>query len=129
MSKELIESGQTALGIEFGSTNIKAVLTDFKGNVLAKGSHRWENSLRDGIWTYGMDEVTEGIQDCYKKLVSDIKEKYGVAKVTKYGALGISAMMHGIIALDKDGKLLSPYKTWRNYNTQASDDNMPDLLN
>ncbi len=129
MSKELIESGQTALGIEFGSTNIKAVLTDFKGNVLAKGSHRWENSLKDGIWTYGMDEVTEGIQDCYKKLVSDIKEKYGVSKVTKYGALGISAMMHGIIALDKDGKLLSPFQTWRNSNTQAAADKLTDLFN
>ncbi len=64
MSKELIESGKTALGIEFGSTNIKAVLSDYKGNVLAKGSHRWENSLKDGIWTYSLEEVTEGEQDC-----------------------------------------------------------------
>ena len=128
MSKELIESGQTALGIEFGSTNIKAVVTDFKGNVLAKGSHRWENSLKDGIWTYGMDEVTEGIQDCYAKLVADIKEKYGVSKVTKFGAMGISAMMHGIIALDKDGKLLSPFQTWRNSNTQAAADKLTELF-
>ena len=129
MSKELIESGKTALGIEFGSTNIKAVLADFKGNVLARGSHRWENSLVDGIWTYSMEEVTEGIQDCYKKLTADIKEKYGIDKVETYGAIGISAMMHGIIALDKDGKLLTPFQTWRNSNTQAAADKLTDLFN
>ncbi len=129
MSKDLIESGKTALGIEFGSTNIKAVLTDYKGNVLASGSHRWENSLKDGIWTYSMEEVTEGIQDCYAKLVANVKERHGVDKVTKYGAIGISAMMHGIIALDKDGKLLSPFQTWRNTNTQAAADKLTDLFN
>ncbi len=129
MSKDLIESGKTALGIEFGSTNIKAVLTDYKGNVLARGSHRWENSLVNGIWTYSMEEVTEGIQDCYAKLVGDIKEKYGIDKVSRYGAIGISAMMHGIIALDKDGKLLTPFQTWRNTNTQAAADKLTELFN
>ena len=127
-AKECIEEGKAYLGIEFGSTRIKGVVCDEAGEVLAIGGFGWENSLKDGIWTYSMEEVTEGIQDCYAKLVKDIKDKYGVAKVTKYGAIGISAMMHGIIALDKDGKLLSPFQTWRNSNTQAAADKLTELF-
>ena len=126
-AKELIESGKTALGIEFGSTNIKAVLIDLKGNVLAKGSHRWENSLVDGIWTYGIDEITEGVQDCYAKMAANVKEQYGVT-ITTVGAMGISAMMHGYMAFDKSGKLLAPFQTWRNSNTQAAADKLTELF-
>ena len=110
--KDMIMNGQTALGIEFGSTNIKAVLIDEEGTVLATGSHGWENSLIDGIWTYSQEEILAGLKSCYSAMRQDVEKKYGVTPVT-YGAMGISAMMHGYIALDKDGKLLSPFQTWR----------------
>ncbi len=126
-AKELIESGKTAIGIEFGSTRIKGVLIDLKGAVLATGSHTWENSLIDGIWTYGLDEITEGLQDCYAKLAGDVKDKYGVT-LTTTGALGISAMMHGIMTFDKAGNLLSPFQTWRNSNTQKAADELTELF-
>ena len=126
-NKEKIEKGQTALGIEFGSTNIKAVLTDDKGEVLAKGSHRWENSLKDGIWTYSYEEIDAGLRSCYTALRKAVEKDYGVT-LTTVGALGISAMMHGIIPLDKDGKTLAPFQTWRNSNTQAAADKLTELF-
>ena len=123
MAAERIKAGKTALGIEFGSTRIKAVLIDFEGNVLAVGFHDWENSLVNGIWTYGLDEVDAGLQHCYAELKKAVKETYGVT-LTTTGAIGISAMMHGYIALDKDGKQLAPFQTWRNSNTQAAADEL-----
>ncbi|MGN0362269.1 MAG: xylulokinase [Bilifractor sp.] len=114
-------NAQTALGIELGSTNIKAVLTDLKGHVLAKGSHHWENHLTEGIWTYPYEEITEGLRDCYGKLRDQVKKSYG-QDLKRVGAIGISAMMHGIIALDKNGKPLAAFQTWRNSNTQAAAD-------
>ena len=123
MAAELIKAGKTAVGIEFGSTRIKAVLIDFEGNVLAVGFHDWENSLVNGIWTYGLDEVDAGLQHCYAELKKAVKETYGVT-LTTTGAIGISAMMHGYIALDKDGKQLAPFQTWRNSNTQAAADEL-----
>ncbi|MCC6094251.1 MAG: ATPase, partial [Eubacterium sp.] len=93
-----IKNAQTALGIELGSTNIKAVLTGLDGHVLAKGSHHWENHLTDGIWTYPYEEITEGLRDCYGKLRDQVKQNYGL-DMKRVGAIGISAMMHGIIAL------------------------------
>ena len=120
---EKIREGKTALGIEFGSTRIKAVLIDLDGNVLAVGFHDWENSLVDGIWTYSLEEVHSGMQDCYADLKKKTEEEYGV-KLNTVGAIGISAMMHGYIALDKDGKQLAPFQTWRNSNTQAAADEL-----
>ena len=124
---ELIKAGKTALGIEFGSTRIKAVLTDLNGQVLAVGFHDWENSLVNGIWTYSLDEIHAGLKSCYASMKAQVTEKYGV-DLTTVGALGISAMMHGYLAFDKDGNLLAPFQTWRNSNTQASADTLTDLF-
>ena len=114
--KKIIETGDIFLGIEFGSTRIKAVLTDENGEVLGTGIHDWENSFLDGIWTYPLDEILSGLSSCYASIKRDIKEKYGVTlKQIKY--MGISAMMHGYMAFDKDMNLLAPFQTWRNSNT------------
>ena len=119
--KEFIMQGKTALGIEFGSTRIKSVLIDYDGNVLATGIYDWENSLIDGIWTYGLDEVEKGLQGCYASLKKCVSERYGITPVS-YGAIGISAMMHGYIALDKDDRQIAPFQTWRNTNTTEAAD-------
>ena len=116
-----IVEGRNALGIEFGSTRIKAVLVDEAGEVLGIGIHDWENSLIEGIWTYPLEEIHEGLQDCYRSLKAQVQEQYGI-KLSKIGAIGISAMMHGYMAFDRDGKLLSPFQTWRNSNTQQAAD-------
>ena len=119
--KDLILQKKTALGIEFGSTRIKGVLIDYDGNVLATGTYDWENSLIDGIWTYGLDEVEKGLQGCYASLKQNVQEQYGITPVS-YGAIGISGMMHGYIALDSEDRQLAPFQTWRNTNTtQAAD--------
>lgn len=119
--KACIESGNTALGMEFGSTRIKAVLTDLAGNVLAVGIHDWENSLVDGIWTYGIEEIHAGLRSCYAALRKQAEETYGVP-LRRVGAMGISAMMHGYMAFDREGRLLAPFQTWRNSNTQEAAD-------
>ena len=117
--KKIIETGDIFLGIEFGSTRIKAVLTDEKGEVPGIGIHDWENSFIEGIWTYPLDEILSGLSSCYTSIKSDIKEKYGVTiKQIKY--MGISAMMHGYMAFDKDMNLLAPFQTWRNSNTEEA---------
>ncbi|MBR0079293.1 MAG: FGGY-family carbohydrate kinase [Synergistaceae bacterium] len=123
-----MDFNKTSLGIEFGSTRIKGVLIDFDGNVLASGWHEWENSLVDGVWTYPLEEVWEGLRDCYSKLRSEIENKFGMIPKT-FGAIGISAMMHGYIALDKNDKQLSKFQTWRNTNTQKSADTLTELFN
>ena len=128
MSKDTIANGSTCLGIEFGSTRIKAVLTDLDGKVLAIGFHDWENSLVDGIWTYSETEIYEGLRSCYKSLKDEVKKQYDVA-LTSVGCIGISAMMHGYIALDKDDKMLAPFQTWRNSNTGAAADTLTELFN
>ena len=125
--RDLILQGKTALGIELGSTRIKAVLVDLEGNVLAVGFHDWENSLIDGIWTYSLDEVREGVQDCYASLKKEVEEKYRVVPGA-YGAMGISAMMHGYLAFDKEGNQLAPFQTWRNSNTQEAADTLTELF-
>ena len=93
-NKELIESGNACLGIEFGSTRIKAVLINENYEPVANGSYTWENSLENGIWTYPLSQIHEGLQACYKDLKNDVKTKYDV-KLTKFKCAGISAMMHG----------------------------------
>src|SRR5687767_15117520 len=110
---ELIRSGGAVLGIEFGSTRIKASLILPDTTPLAAGSHAWENQLKDGVWTYDMDAVWHGLAACYASLVKDVRARYGVDLVN-VAALGISGMMHGYVALDREGQLLVPFRTWRN---------------
>ncbi len=126
-ARTLIESGKTALGIEFGSTRIKAVLTDLDGQVLAVGFHDWENSLVNGLWTYSLEEIHAGCRGCYTSLRKAVEEKYGLTPKT-FGAIGISAMMHGYLAFDKEGTLLIPFRTWRNSNTQQAADELTELF-
>lgn len=125
--KEIIRNGETALGIELGSTRIKGVLIDFQGNVLAVGIHDWENSLIDNIWTYSLDEIHQGVRCCYRSLRKAVEQKYGVT-LHKIGAIGISAMMHGYMALDQEDRQLAPFQTWRNTNTQKAADELTELF-
>lgn len=119
--KNRILSGGTALGIELGSTRIKAVLIGEDGEPLASGSHDWENSYVNQIWTYGLEEIWKGVQDSYRKMAAEVKTRYGVTLRT-IGAIGFSGMMHGYMAFDKAGELLVPFRTWRNNITgQASE--------
>ena len=111
-----IAEGRTALGIELGSTRIKAVLTGPDHTPVAVGSHGWENQFVDRTWTYSLDDVWAGLQACYVDLTAQVRQRHGV-ELTSVGALGISAMMHGYLALDGDGALLTPFRTWRNTNT------------
>lgn len=117
--KEAIAAGRTALGIEFGSTRIKAVLIGEDGTPLASGSHEWENQYENGIWTYGLDAVWNGLQDCYRNLAENVRNVYG-EELTTVGAIGFSAMMHGYMAFDKNGELLVPFRTWRNTITEQA---------
>ena len=108
-----IKNGRAVLGIEFGSTRIKAVLIDETHTPVASGDHEWENRLENGIWTYTLDDIWSGLQDCYAKLAADVKEKYGT-ELTMLSAIGFSGMMHGYMAFDREGNLLVPFRTWRN---------------
>lgn len=123
-----IESAHTALGIELGSTRIKAVLVDDDFQVIASGDYVWENQLRDHIWTYSLDKVWEGIQTSYAKLAADVKEQFGI-NLTKIGSIGVSAMMHGYMPFDHDGHLLVPFRTWRNNITGQAADKLTKLFN
>ena len=115
-AKETIQAGKAILGIEFGSTRIKAVLIDGDNKPIAQGSHEWENSLVDGLWTYSIEEIWYGLQDCYADMLKDVKAQYDCV-VENLAAIGISAMMHGYMAFDKNDKILVPFRTWRNTNT------------
>lgn len=112
-AKETIESGRAVLGLEFGSTRIKAVLVDEDSKPIAQGAHDWENRLEDGIWTYHLEDIWTGLQECYGRLTEDVKNQYGVT-VKRLAAMGFSGMMHGYMAFDKAGELLVPFRTWRN---------------
>ena len=126
-TKKQIEEGKAVLGIEFGSTRIKAVLIDEEHHPIASGSHEWENQLVDGVWTYSIDAIWNGLQACYQDMKKDVQEKYGV-KVTKLAAIGFSAMMHGYMAFDKDDKILVPFRTWRNAITEEASEKLTDLF-
>ena len=119
--KERIENGEAILGIEFGSTRIKGVLIDEKGNPIAQGDHEWENRLENGVWTYTMEDVQSGMQDCYAMVVRDVERKYGIG-ITRLKAVGISGMMHGYLAFDENDELLVPFRTWRNTITEEASD-------
>jgi sugar (pentulose or hexulose) kinase len=111
--KALIESGGAILGCELGSTTIKSTLVDPRGRPLAAGSHQWENRLVDGYWTYAIDDVISGLGLCHADLAACVAKRYG-ASLKRIGAAGFSAMMHGYIAVDENGELLVPFRTWRN---------------
>lgn len=125
--RSAIESGKTAIGIELGSTRIKAVLIGEDRFPIASGAHDWENSLVDGIWTYSLEEVWTGIQDSYRKLAEQVKAEYGITLVTT-GALGFSAMMHGYMVFDKEGRQLVPFRTWRNNITEKASEALTRLF-
>jgi len=111
--KTVLAQGRACLGIEFGSTRIKAVAIDEQGNVLAQGGHGWENRYENGIWTYSEEDIRGGLQACYADLRANVKAEYGV-ELTSFAGIGISAMMHGYLAFDEAGSLLVPFRTWRN---------------
>ena len=122
-----IEEGRTALGIEAGSTRIKAVLIGPDHKVLAAGSSRWENRYENGIWTYDLSQVWEGIKECYASLKREVAEQYGV-RLVRVGRIGISAMMHGYLVFDKDGNQLVPFRTWRNTITGQASQELTELF-
>lgn len=117
--KKALEEGKSALGIEFGSTRIKAVLVTNDNVPVAAGSHEWENRLENNIWTYSLEDIWKGLQDAYAQMAADVKEKYGIT-LTTIGAIGFSGMMHGYMAFDKNGELLVPFRTWRNTITEEA---------
>ena len=118
-AKQTIESGKAVLGIEFGSTRIKAVLIDENHHPIAQGAHEWENQLVDGLWTYSIDAIWKGLQDCYADLRANVRKEYDVELET-LASLGFSAMMHGYMAFNQDEQILVPFRTWRNTNTQKA---------
>jgi len=122
-----IGSGNTFLGIELGSTRIKASLIDSSHNPIASGSFAWENRLEDGVWTYRLEDAVDGIRACYADLTARVGAEFGVIP-RSYRAIGISGMMHGYLALDRDGWLLSPFRTWRNTMTGEAADRLSTLF-
>src|SRR5574344_3143053 len=127
-AKETIINGKACLGIEFGSTRIKAILIDEEYKPIAQGSHTWENQLVNGLWTYSIDEIWAGVQDCYAQLRKDVSEKYGV-EIEHLAAAGVSAMMHGYMPFDEHENLLVPFRTWRNTNTGPAAAELSKLFN
>ncbi len=123
----VIREGKSILGIEFGSTRIKAVLIDEDNNPIASGEYAWENRLEDNIWTYSMDDITKGLQGCYRDLKGRIRNQYGVTP-TSFSAVGFSAMMHGYLAFDAQGNLLVPFRTWRNTMTEEAAEELSALF-
>ena len=122
-----IADGKAVLGIEFGSTRIKAVLIGDDHAPIASGDHTWENRLEDGIWTYHLDDVWAGVQDAFANLQKDVQANYGVT-LTNLAAFGVSGMMHGYMAFDKDDNLLVPFRTWRNTITEPAASELSELL-
>ncbi|MBK5254341.1 MAG: FGGY-family carbohydrate kinase [Peptostreptococcaceae bacterium] len=126
--KNAIISGKTVLGIELGSTRIKAVLISEDNVPIASGSHDWENRYVNSIWTYSLEDVWDGLQDSYQKMVEDVKQQYGVI-IQTLGAIGISGMMHGYMAFNKEGELLVPFRTWRNTITKQASEELTEKFN
>jgi sugar (pentulose or hexulose) kinase len=126
-TQKAIESGKTVLGVEFGSTRIKAVLIGEDHMPIASGSHEWENRHENGVWTYGLEDVWTGLQESYRNLRKEVLEMYNTPLQT-LGAIGFSAMMHGYMAFDQDGNLLVPFRTWRNTMTGPASKELTDLF-
>jgi len=125
--QKAIVGGKTALGVEFGSTRIKAVLIGEDHTPLASGSHEWENRHENGIWTYSLEDIWTGLRESYQSLSQEVFEKYDTSLKT-IGAIGFSAMMHGYMAFDKDGNLLVPFRTWRNTMTGDAAEKLTELF-
>ncbi len=126
-AKTTITSGKAVLGIEFGSTRIKAVLIDENNRPIASGVHDWENQLADGLWTYSTEAIRYGLQDCYAHLREDVQQRYEV-EIETLAAIGISAMMHGYMPFGKDEEILVPFRTWRNTNTGPAAEKLSELF-
>lgn len=126
--KKIIESGKAILGIEFGSTRIKAVLIDPENRPISQGSFEWENKLVDGLWTYSLDAIWNGLRECYADLRKNVKQTYD-AEIETLAAIGISAMMHGYMAFNKKEEILVPFRTWRNTNTAKAANELSKLFN
>lgn len=126
--RKKIESGEVSLGIELGSTRIKAVLIDDSKQAIASGDFAWENQLVDGIWTYSLIEIWNGVSVCYTDLKRNVKKEYGVT-ITNIKNIGISAMMHGYMVFDKDDNQLVPFRTWRNTNQELASEELSVLFN
>ncbi len=117
--KQAIAKGKTSLGIELGSTRIKAVLINENFETIASGSYEWENLLEDGFWTYNLLDIITGLQSAYREMKQEVERSYGIT-IRTVGSIGVSAMMHGYMAFDKTGELLVPFRTWRNATTSTA---------
>lgn len=126
--KQCIQSGRAVLGIELGSTRIKAVLIDENNAPIAQGAHEWENRYEDKLWTYSIEDIWNGLKDCYADLRRQVKQRYD-EEITSLAVIGISAMMHGYMAFDKSQKILVPFRTWRNTNTGKAAAKLSELFN
>ena len=118
---------QTVLGLEIGSTRIKAVLLDKNHQPLASGGYAWQSSLLDGVWTFALEDMRKGVQQCYAELARDVLQTYGVA-LTTVGAIGISGMMHGYLPFDEAGGQLAEFRTWRNTMTAEAAEKLTELF-
>lgn len=127
-AQEIIKSGKAVLGIEFGSTRIKGVLIDDKFRPIAQGSFEWENQLVDGLWTYSDEAIWTGLQSCYSDLRANVLKEYG-CEIERLAGIGISAMMHGYLPFDRNGKMLAAFRTWRNTNTGEAAAELSKLFN
>lgn len=127
LTAEKIRAGKTSLGIEFGSTRIKAVLIDDTYTTIAAGDYGWASHLEDDLWSYSQEEIWTGLQTAYAALAKDVENAYG-EKLTRVGRIGFSAMMHGYLAFDKNGELLVPFRTWQNTNTSEAHEKLSELF-
>jgi sugar (pentulose or hexulose) kinase len=127
-TSKAIQQGNISLGIELGSTRIKAVLITDDFKTIASGSYVWENKFENGIWTYSLDEVWKGIQHCYTQIAADVKAKFHCT-ISKISSIGVSAMMHGYLAFSENGSLLTPFRTWRNNITEQATNKLTKLFN
>lgn len=127
LTAEKIRAGKTSLGIEFGSTRIKAVLIDDEYHTIAAGDYGWASHLEDGLWSYTQEEIWTGLQTAYVKMAGDVETAYG-EKLTHVGHIGFAAMMHGYLAFDENGELLVPFRTWQNTNTSEAHEKLSELF-
>src|SRR5690625_3346506 len=124
---EKLNLEKTALGIEFGSTRIKAVLIDENYQIVGSGEYKWDHQYDKGIWTYDLNEVWIRMQDAYREVANAVKQKYSL-ELTEVGAIGFSGMMHGYLPFDSSGKQLVPFRTWRNTTTEVSAKELTELF-
>ncbi|CAM5575677.1 ATPase [Bacillus safensis FO-36b] [Bacillus safensis subsp. safensis] len=122
-----LKEGRTSLGIEFGSTRIKAILIDEEFQPIAQGAYEWESFLQDGIWTYNLIDIITGLQVAYREMKEQAEQKYGVT-IQTIGSIGVSAMMHGYAACDHTGEVLVPFRTWRNGTTIEASQKLTDVF-